>query len=137
MARLTLVLRLTIHLTAASALILAIGGTAHAYTIIQVPNNGTTDNELPAISGANVVWDGFDGIDHEIYLWDGATISQITDNSTWEADPEISGLNVVWRGMDGGDSVIYMTTIPEPSTALLLAFGLAGLALRRRVRAQR
>ena len=34
----------------------------------------------------------------EIYLWDGATTTQITDNSTDDWHPAISGSNVVWHG---------------------------------------
>jgi hypothetical protein len=32
----------------------------------------------------------------------------------------------------GGDTVVLMTTVPEPSTALLLALGLVGIAAGRR-----
>ncbi len=96
-------------------------------TTTQITNNSTTDSQ-PAISGSNVVW----VCDTEICLWDGGIVTQITDNSSGVSVPDISGLNVVWRGSDGSDTAIYMTTIPEPSTALLLAFGLAGLAAGRR-----
>lgn len=46
---------------------------------------------MPDISGSNVVWRGGD----EIYLWDGVTITQISDNSTSDRSPAISGSNVV------------------------------------------
>lgn len=95
-----------------------------------------TDNEEEdinaAISGANVVWQGWDGHDWEIWFFDGLTAQQITDNETDDEHPDVSGFDVVWEGDDGNDREIYRTTVPEPQT---LALGLGALlaiaALRR------
>ena len=55
-----------------------------------------------------MVWQGDDGDDCEIYLWDGVTTTQITNNSTNDGYPAISGSNVVWEGYDGSDCEIYL-----------------------------
>ncbi len=72
---------------------------------IQVTSNGFDDG-IPAISGSNVVWQGWDGNDLEIFFWDGSLpISpiQITDNARADYAPDISGSNVVWQQCDVGD----------------------------------
>ena len=58
-----------------------------------------------------MVWTGEDGSvdnDREIYLWNGATITQLTDNTTSDYWPDVSGSNVVWYGPDAGDNEIYL-----------------------------
>ena len=60
-----------------------------------------------------MVWFG-DG-DNKIYLWDGATTTQITDNNFDDYDPAISGLNVVWHGGFLSHE-IFMTTIGGTDT---------------------
>ena len=59
-----------------------------------------------------VVWQGCDGTncddggnDFEIFLYDGETTTQLTDNSYDDVAPQISGSNVVWRG--AGDIFVY------------------------------
>ena len=62
-----------------------------AFDVTQITNNSTDDTQV-AISGSNVVWRGCDGGtlpnctggDYEIYLWDGATTTQITNNGSWD-----------------------------------------------------
>jgi beta propeller repeat protein len=62
-----------------------------------------------SISGNHVVWQsgGF-GTDSEIYLYDGETTRQLTDNNTPESYPQISGDNVVWSSGFGTGSEIYL-----------------------------
>ena len=54
-----------------------------------------TDNETddinPCISGFTIVWQGYDGADYELYLWDGRTITQLTNNTYDDTDPRING----------------------------------------------
>ncbi|HYW78151.1 MAG TPA: GEVED domain-containing protein, partial [Thermoguttaceae bacterium] len=72
---------------------------------------GFNDNRDPRISGANVVWSGYDGYDEEIYHYDGVTTTQLTDNSTKDRRPEIDGLDIVWEGYDGEDYEIFVHTL--------------------------
>jgi hypothetical protein len=52
-----------------------------AGTIIQLTNNNT-DDRFPQISGNNIVWNGTDGNDSEIYFYNGTTTTQLTNNNT-------------------------------------------------------
>jgi hypothetical protein len=74
---------------------------AHAFDVIQLTNNSIDDHGAE-ISGSNVVWHG----SGDIYLWDGATITQITNNGS-DKWPKISGSNVAWTRSDGNDKEIY------------------------------
>ena len=62
----------------------------------------------PQIDGRLVVWEGFDGNDSEIFLYDGRSIIQLTNNSYQDARPQISRRNVVWMGFDGNDLEIFL-----------------------------
>lgn len=65
------------------------------------------DDLYPKISGDNIVWQGWDGSDSEIFLYDGSTIIQLTNNAYDDVNPKISGRNIVWRGYSGSDSEIF------------------------------
>jgi subtilisin family serine protease len=72
-----------------------------------------TNNEVgdynPDVSGNQVVWSGYDGVDDEIYLYDDNQVVQLTDNQTYEYNVQISDGNVVWQGYDGvDDDEIYL-----------------------------
>jgi beta propeller repeat protein len=70
------------------------------------------------IEGDRVVWSGSDGMDNEIYMFDGNTVIQLTDNETNDYQPTLSGRNVVWEGSDGNDSEIFFyngTTVSQLS----------------------
>ena len=54
----------------------------------------------PGISGSKVAWERGGGAS-EIYFWDGATTTQITNNTTSDFAPRISGSKVVWYGGPG------------------------------------
>ncbi|GAB4534693.1 MAG: hypothetical protein Tsb0014_21110 [Pleurocapsa sp.] len=75
--------------------------------IVQLTNN-LFDDKNPQTSGNNIVWQGFDGQDYEIFFYDGISIQQITDNDYDDIDPQISGENIAWQGFDGQDYEIYM-----------------------------
>ncbi|AFZ37704.1 Carbohydrate binding family 6 [Stanieria cyanosphaera PCC 7437] len=77
--------------------------------VFQLTNNDTSDYS-PQISGNKVVWQGDDGNDSEVYLYnhDSGTVVQLTDNDTSDYSPQISGNKVVWEGYDGKDSEIYL-----------------------------
>ncbi len=86
-----------------------------SWQVVQLTNNAYHDSE-PEISGSNIVWRGFDGNDYEIFLYDGLSIRQLTDNSYddgggaygYDNNPRVSGSNVVWEGFDGNDCEIFL-----------------------------
>jgi hypothetical protein len=58
-----------------------------------------------------VVWQGYDGKDNEIFLYERATGTtlQLTNNDYNDASPQInSNGDVVWSGYDGTDYEIYL-----------------------------
>ena len=65
------------------------GGT---YTITQITNNTYNDNSVQINDNGEMVWSGYDGTDHEIYMYDGASITQLTDNPYYDFSPQINGL---------------------------------------------
>jgi len=76
---------------------------ADNWTIIQLSNDNYENYQSCAVSGVNVDWDGWDGHDTEIFLYDGIKVTQLTDNEYGDYRPQISGSNVVWSGGDGDD----------------------------------
>lgn len=61
----------------------------------------------PEVSGSNVVFVGFDGNDYEIFLYDGTSTIQLSDNSFTDEHPRVSGSYVAWQGFDGTDNEIF------------------------------
>jgi cysteine-rich repeat protein len=56
-----------------------------------------------------VVWYGYDGLDWEIFLYDGTGITQLTNNSYNDGAPQINNNRyVVWYGFDGSDHEIFL-----------------------------
>lgn len=90
---------------AAFIAVLAFGAVAAAgqqdWSIIRLTDNAY-DDASPAISDSNVVWQGWDGHDWEIFLYTGTTV-QLTNNDYDDISPQISGANVVWQSWDGHD----------------------------------
>jgi hypothetical protein len=60
-------------------------------------------------SKGQVVWSGHDGNDYEIFIYDGAAITQITDNNFDDHYPQINDNGeVTWQGGDGIDTEIFL-----------------------------
>ncbi|MBN1507358.1 MAG: hypothetical protein JW955_10960 [Sedimentisphaerales bacterium] len=78
-------------LTLVGLMVCAVTPAQAGWTITQLTNNSIA-NYHPAISGTNVVWEGWDGTDDDIY---SNFAGQLTDNSTPDEAPDISGTNVV------------------------------------------
>ena len=85
---------------------------------IEITQNTTTDM-CPEISGSNVVWQGHDGEDYEIFIYDGTTTTQLTNNSYYASDghPKVSGSNVVWHYTTAVRSEIFVA-LPNISTTI-------------------
>src|SRR5689334_21651488 len=79
-------------------LALAFPGTAGA-SVVNLSNN-SFDDDTPRINAAGqVVWVGWDGVDYEVYLWNGSSIQHLSAGSDTARDPQIdSAGNVVWQG---------------------------------------
>ncbi len=76
-----------------------------------ITTDATTYNFNPRIDGDFVVYEGFDGNDKEIFLFDGTTTHQITDNDVDDIRPSISGSTIAWQGSDGNDWEIFMASL--------------------------
>jgi hypothetical protein len=64
-------------------------------------NNGTV----------NTIWDGNN---NEIFLYDGSSITQLTDNSYDDSKPHINAKGyIVWSGYDGIETEIFMEIVSE------------------------
>ena len=95
-------------------------------------SQSTTNHTNAAIFGSNVIWQGWDGNDWEIFLYNGSTISRLTNNSVDEVNAVISGNYIAWEGFDGNDTEIFRYSISsgttEQITNNLAADGLPTLA---------
>lgn len=58
--------------------------------------------------GNRVAWEGYDGNDWEIYLYDGQNIQQLTNNNRDDRFVTLYGANVAWSGFDGNDYEIFL-----------------------------
>ena len=104
----------------------------------------------PSIDGGDVAFSGFgfgSGSDFEggLYVEVGGMLFEVIaagdtlDGKTVEAvlsgEESLSGDQVAFfAGFTDGTEGVFIATIPEPSTAALMALGLVGLAARRRRR---
>ena len=96
---------------------------AVGWVVVKLTDNSyldTADEEYPCVSGSKVAWEGWDGSDpntREIFLYDGTTVTQLTDNSYDDKGPQVSGSKVVWQGKpDGSDYEIFLfdgTTVTQ------------------------
>lgn len=88
-------------------------------------SNGITSAQLdfpagfqatfPQLSGNNVTWFGWDGVEEAVYYHDGTTPISLGPGQF----PQISGNHVVWQKAEGGDKDIFLydgTTTTQLST---------------------
>ena len=61
----------------------------------------TGDCWYPKVSNGEIVWYWDDGDGDEIMLWDGSTITQITNNGLQDNFPYLSDGHIYWRNWDG------------------------------------
>jgi hypothetical protein len=89
-------------------------------TITRLTGHSRID-QIPNLSGGQVVWQSWDGNDYEIMYYDGSRSFQITNNSVNDIEPVISGSNIAWRGRDGGADFEIFRAVRESPTL----FGIA------------
>ena len=81
-------------------------GTAAEYTVIHLWSGG---NSLAMIANGEVVWSGRNASDYEIFLYDGTSKTQLTNNADDDRTPHINDHgHVVWSGWDGSDYEIFL-----------------------------
>ncbi|MFH0981734.1 MAG: hypothetical protein V2A79_09365 [Planctomycetota bacterium] len=79
---------------------------------IQLTNNAYGDS-LMSMAGDYVTWTASDGNDLEVFLYDGAGVSQLSNNTVDDVEPHTDGNWVVWVRIDTGndsDIVAYNGT---------------------------
>jgi Ca2+-binding RTX toxin-like protein len=73
--------------------------------------NNSFDDSAPQIqvvgSTTSIAWEGFDGVDVELFRNDNGVTRQLTNNSTDDQDLTLSGAVALWAGWDGNDWEIY------------------------------
>ncbi|MFX1474797.1 MAG: hypothetical protein ACFFCO_04860, partial [Promethearchaeota archaeon] len=62
----------------------------------------------PQIHNGQVTWQGWDGSDNEIYLWNGISTTQLTINTYDDLAPQIHNGQVTWYSFDGSDNEIFL-----------------------------
>lgn len=72
----------------------------------------------PAVSGAGVVWQSWDGNDWEIMFFDGTYTDQLTDNGTQEISPVLEDEYIIWTviGADSQYAQVYDLVTKETMT---------------------
>lgn len=64
--------------------------------VMRLTNNYYPDNS-PSIDGGRIAWQGYDGDDWEIFLYDGSTVSRVTSNITNDSNPILVNNKLVWQ----------------------------------------
>ncbi|MFX1416672.1 MAG: hypothetical protein ACFFC0_07655 [Promethearchaeota archaeon] len=77
------------------------------YKAVMFTNN-SFDDVNPQIDAGHITWQGWDGSDNEIFLYDGSRVTQITDNSFDDRHPQIDAGQITWQGSDGSDYEIFL-----------------------------
>ena len=75
--------------------------------IFQLTDNQYGDS-YPQIHSGQVTWQGSDGSDNEIFLYNGSSVIQLTSNSYDDLYPQIHNGQVTWEGYDGSDYEIFL-----------------------------
>ena len=57
-----------------------------------------------ALDNGQIAWAGWDGNDYEIYLWDGANTTQITDNSVNDYEAQLNNGQIAWTGVEANST---------------------------------
>ncbi|MBD1853090.1 cadherin-like domain-containing protein [Leptolyngbya sp. FACHB-711] len=71
--------------------------------------SGTIDANSLKTAGVNAVWSAQDGTgDSEIFLFNGSSVQQLTNNTVTDSKPQIAGDNVVWQSGAGANAEIYL-----------------------------
>jgi hypothetical protein len=75
---------------------------------LQLSNNSFDDDRPQINSAGQVVWQGWDGNDWEIFFWSGSSVQQLTHNDRNDINPRINANGkVVWQGWNGLAWQIY------------------------------
>jgi len=86
-------------------------GYAVFWNIQQITDNDIIDEAHPSLYDGTIAWQGYDGIDpntHEIYYWDGSTITQVTHNDMDDRYASHHSGAIAWNGgYYNGNSEIY------------------------------
>jgi hypothetical protein len=93
----------------------------------------------PLVSESFVVYNVHDGVDFDIYIYDGVSALRFTDNELDDTVYDISGNTFVWTQSDRSSSQIFMAryVIPEPASLMLLVCGAIMMKIRRPPRQDR
>ena len=70
--------------------------------------NGTRTLADLQLDGDSVVYESRSGGINEIYKYDGAAVSNLSNNTVWDYDPQISEPRAVWRTNEGGGTSVYL-----------------------------
>jgi len=54
---------------------------AGIYSVVELSDNPNDDRYPQVNAGGDVVWEGYDGSDYEIFLYNGSSTTQLTNNS--------------------------------------------------------
>ncbi len=74
-----------------------VSGQGTQYTVTQLTSNSYYDR-YPQIHCGQVAWQGYDGHDWEIFLYDGSKTIQLTNNNYNDRYPKIHNGQVTWQG---------------------------------------
>ena len=83
---------------------------SYSQLVVSKFTNNSYDDFNPQMNdNGYVVWEGWDGTDYEIYLYNGSAIINISNNTYDDYNPQINNNGyVTWEGSDGPDYEIYL-----------------------------